>query len=148
MINDLHKSGIKSLAVACLVFNLSPTDFVKADQTVHCLRDDAYGEWDFHVSTELDTVNLFQANEVCTHKRPNHIQIMNAAHQFKFEKEEVWKMKLLPGYVAQAQGPKESVKGTWSTIYDQAMRVELDNGTRFITNFRYNIKPDISSDPF
>ena len=73
---------------------------------------------------------------------------MNAAHQFKFEKEEVWKMKLLPGYVAQAQGPKESVKGTWSTIYDQAMRVELDNGTRFITNFRYNIKPDISSDPF
>jgi hypothetical protein len=28
------------------------------------------------------------------------------------------------------------------------MRVELDNGTRFITNFRYNIKPSISQDPF
>ena len=28
------------------------------------------------------------------------------------------------------------------------MRVELENGTRFITNFRYNIKPDISADPF
>jgi len=27
------------------------------------------------------------------------------------------------------------------------MRVELDNGTRFITNFRYNVKPSISSDP-
>ena len=57
-------------------------------------------------------------------------------------------MKLLPNYVAHAQGPKESVTGTWSTIYDQAMRVELDNGTRFITNFRYNIKPDISADPY
>jgi hypothetical protein len=147
MINDLHKSGIKSLAVACLVFNLTPADFVKADQPVHCLRDDAYGEWDFHVSTEVDSINLFQADEVCTHKRPNHIQIMNEAHQFKFEKEEVWKMKLLPNYVAQAQGPSTSVAGTWSTIYDQAMRVELENGTRYITNFRYNIKPDISGDP-
>ena len=27
------------------------------------------------------------------------------------------------------------------------MRVELDNGVRFITNFRYNVKPSISSDP-
>ena len=27
------------------------------------------------------------------------------------------------------------------------MRVELDNGTRFITNFRYNIKPKLSQDP-
>ena len=25
--------------------------------------------------------------------------------------------------------------------------VELDNGMRFITNFRYNIKPEISKDP-
>ena len=27
------------------------------------------------------------------------------------------------------------------------MRVELENGMRFITNFRYNIKPSISKDP-
>jgi len=27
------------------------------------------------------------------------------------------------------------------------MRVELDNGMRFITNFRYNVKPSISTDP-
>ena len=72
---------------------------------------------------------------------------MSAEHQFKFEKEEVWKVKLLPDYVAQATTPTQSLTGTWSTIYDQAMRVELDNGTRFITNFRYNIKPDISNDP-
>ena len=24
------------------------------------------------------------------------------------------------------------------------MRVELEDGTRFITNFRYNVKPDLS----
>jgi hypothetical protein len=39
-------NGVKSLAVACLVYNLSPSDFaVKADQPVHCLKDDAFGEW-------------------------------------------------------------------------------------------------------
>ena len=27
------------------------------------------------------------------------------------------------------------------------MRVELDNGARFVTNFRYNIKPELSKDP-
>jgi hypothetical protein len=27
------------------------------------------------------------------------------------------------------------------------MRVELDNGVRFLTNFRYNVKPSISADP-
>ena len=32
-------------------------------------------------------------------------------------------------------------------IYDQAMNVELDNGSRFISNFRYEIKDDIAKDP-
>ena len=27
------------------------------------------------------------------------------------------------------------------------MRVELENGVRFTANFRYNVKPSISSDP-
>ena len=27
------------------------------------------------------------------------------------------------------------------------MRVELDNGVRFLTNFRYNLKPEVSKDP-
>ncbi len=39
------------------------------------------------------------------------------------------------------------VKGKWSTIYDQAIKVELDNGQRFVTNFRYNVKPSVSTDP-
>jgi hypothetical protein len=41
----------------------------------------------------------------------------------------------------------KTVKGKWSTIYDQALKVELENGQRFITNFRYNVKPSVSTDP-
>ena len=114
-------NGVKSLAVACLVYNLNPSQLgVKADQPVHCLKDDAFGEWDFHVSKEIQQVNLFQTDEVCTHKRPNHIQILSADHNFGFAQEEVWKVKLLDHYQAMATTPdgKSQIKGTWSTIYD------------------------------
>lgn len=40
------------------------------------------------------------------------------------------------------------IKGKWTSIYDQAFNVELDNGMRFIANFRYNIKSEITKDPF
>ena len=85
--------------------------------------------------------------------RPNHIQIVGADHDFKFSKEDIWKVTLNDGYQASAQFCKDgkacegSVAGTWSTIYDQAMRVELENGVRFLTNFRYNVKDNISSNP-
>jgi hypothetical protein len=39
------------------------------------------------------------------------------------------------------------IPGKWTSIYDQAMNVELDNGMRFIANFRYNVIPDLSKDP-
>lgn len=35
----------------------------------------------------------------------------------------------------------------WSNIYDQAFKVELDNGIRFLSNFKYTVKPEISQDP-
>ena len=78
---------------------------------------------------------------------------MSADHNLGFDQEEVWKVKLGDNYQASAQYCKDgkacdaAISGTWSTIYDQAMRVELDNGTRFITNFRYNIKPSLSQNP-
>lgn len=43
---------------------------------------------------------------------------------------------------------KELIKGHWTSIYDQAINVELENGMRFLANFKYDIKPDISKDPF
>jgi len=42
---------------------------------------------------------------------------------------------------------KQIVTGKWSPIYSQALLVELDNGKRFITNFRYNIKESTMKNP-
>lgn len=84
----------KTLAISALINNLS-IDQVRADQPVHCTRDDAYGVWDFHVNTEVNTINLFEVDEVCTHKTPNHVQIVSKTHQFKFDKEELWKVNFL-----------------------------------------------------
>jgi hypothetical protein len=42
--------------------------------------------------------------------------------------------------------PKQ-IPGTWSTIYDQAFKIELENGQRFLANFKYSVKPEISREP-
>ena len=39
------------------------------------------------------------------------------------------------------------ISGTWSPIYDQSLLVELENGLRFLSNFKYALKPEISTDP-
>jgi len=58
-LRNLKAKGMKNIAIAALIYNLSLTDIVKADQPVHCLKDDAFGEWEFHVSQEVSSVNLF-----------------------------------------------------------------------------------------
>jgi hypothetical protein len=42
---------------------------------------------------------------------------------------------------------KTILKGKWTNIYDQAFNVELENGIRFIANFKYSIKNKLSADP-
>ena len=44
-------------------------------------------------------------------------------------------------------GSATPIHGKWSTIYDQSLKVELDNGLRFVANFRYNAKPTLTNDP-
>jgi len=129
--------------------------FVKADQPVHCLRGQLYGVWKFHVSSDHDMVNLFEVDEVCTHKLPNKLQIIGSDHQFKFQKDDVWKVKLMDKFQAEAvfcsdggaNCSNDHITGTWSTIYDQSFKIELDNGLRFLSNFKYTLKPNISKDP-
>lgn len=41
----------------------------------------------------------------------------------------------------------KKVTGTWSPIYDQAFKIELENGMRFLANYKYTIKESISQDP-
>jgi hypothetical protein len=39
------------------------------------------------------------------------------------------------------------VTGTWSNIYDQGFQINLENGMRFVANFKYSIKPNITKAP-
>ena len=140
----------KNFAILALLGNLSQDSVFKtarADQPVHCLRDDAFGVWNFHVSKQTEVVNLFQTDEVCTHALPNKVQIVSGSHKFAFGESDTWKVKLMDNYKVEASHGQSTVQGTWSTIYDQAFRVELDNGMRFISNFRYNIKDKFTKDP-
>lgn len=41
----------------------------------------------------------------------------------------------------------EHLTGKWSPIYDQSFAIELENGLRFLANFKYTIKPEISQEP-
>jgi len=58
---------------------------VKADQPVGCLRTQIHDQvWNFHVSADTETINLFEGNEVCTHQYPNRVQIIGKDHKWKF----------------------------------------------------------------
>ena len=41
----------------------------------------------------------------------------------------------------------ELVAGSWSPVYDQSFEVELENGLRFLANFKYTVRSDISKNP-
>ena len=68
--------------------------------------------------------------------------------QLSFASEIVWNMNLKDDLTVEAQQEGgASINGTWMPFYDQALKVELDNGQRFITNYRYALKEYVSSDP-
>ena len=90
---------------------------------MHCLREKIYGEWDFHLSTDIQFVNLFETKEVCTHQLTNRVQILAQDQQFKFSNETIYKIKLKDNYIAEAEHNKTVVKGKWSPIYTQALSV-------------------------
>ena len=39
----------------------------RADQPVHCLRENIIGDWKFHVTKDAKMVNLFETKDICTH---------------------------------------------------------------------------------
>ena len=39
------------------------------------------------------------------------------------------------------------IKGSWFAFYDQAFKVELENGQRFIANYKYALKEYVASNP-
>lgn len=75
------------------------------------------------------------------------LQILSKDHKFSFAQEDVWKVKLMDKYQVEAilckngvDCAQEHLVGTWSTIYDQSFKIELENGLRFLANFKYTIK--------
>ena len=110
--------------------------------------------WHFYATEQADKVNLFQIDEVCTHKLPNKLQIISNDHEWSFDNADSWKIKVMDKYLAEATYcPKggecetNKIAGTWSPIYDQAFKIELKNGLRFLANFKYTVKPEISKEP-
>lgn len=72
--------------------------------------------------------------------------MIDESHKWSFAQEDKVKITLGDDYKATAQTSSGTVNGRWSTIYDQAIKVELDNGQRFLANFRYNVNTDITKD--
>lgn len=56
-------------------------------------------------------------------------------------------MTLNQDMTANAVTDSGTIKGTWFAFYDQAFKVELENGQRFISNYKYALKPYVSNDP-
>lgn len=134
------------------VLLLLGSDAVRADQPVNCLRTHLESQvWNFHVSQNTSVINLFQTQEVCTHQLPNRVQLIDKSLKWQFAAEDVWQVSLDLGYKATAsfcangdlaKCDRVKVHGKWQDYYDQAFLVELDNGLRFLANFRYELKDD------
>ena len=76
---------------------------VRADQPVNCLRKQIHDQvWNFHVSQDTETVNLFESKELCGHQQPNRVQIVEKGHHFKFAKDDVWQVEIKEDYTAVA----------------------------------------------
>ena len=78
---------------------------------------------------------------MCGHNFPNRVQIIDENYKFGFESEDKVQIHIRTSTKVRAEfshGLK--VDGTWDVLYDQALLVQLDNGQRFVANFRHNIK--------
>jgi len=109
---------IKLILALLLVISLA-----SADQPVSCLRTLIHEQvWNFYVSQDTQTQNLFETKEICTHQMPNKVQLLGHNHQFKFEKYDVWQVMIHPDFKATAnfcpngdmtKCAKDNVAGEW-----------------------------------
>ena len=81
---------------------------------------------------------------------------MATDYKFQFQQEDIWQILVHSDFTAEGRFckdgnlkkcDKELVKGKWQAYYDQALLVELSNNLRFIANFRYDIKKNVTADP-
>ena len=81
----MTKALARLITISMLLMNPMTSEFgARADQPVHCLRQDIYGDWTFHVGKDQELVNLFEVGGLCTHRRPNGVQVINRDFKFSF----------------------------------------------------------------
>ena len=69
--------AITEVLLVCLTALAPLGSLVRADQPVNCLRKQIHDQvWNFHVSQDRGTVNLFEVKELCGHQQPNRVQIV------------------------------------------------------------------------
>ena len=78
--------------------------------------------------------------------------MVNEDYQFQVANEQVYQIELREDETATAKicgkfdnvlmkcTDTTEVNGSWMAFYDQAFKVDLNNGQRFLTNFRYSVK--------
>jgi hypothetical protein len=59
---------------------------------------------------------------------PNKLQVMGEGSSFAFAADKVVKVTLNQDMTASAMLDGKAMKGTWFAFYDQAFKVELENG--------------------
>lgn len=70
----INKSSKSNMLSQVAIMLLLGNNMVSADQPVNCLRTHLSNQvWNFHVSKSSETINLFETEEVCTHKIPNKV---------------------------------------------------------------------------
>ena len=82
------------------------------------------------------------------------MQILSQHDEFQFEKANIWQVQLNDDLTASAQLCEskdkcegQKVNGYWNSFYDQAFKVELENGKRFLANWRYSLKEYVQAAP-
>ena len=105
------------------------------------------------MSRDTQKVNLFETDEVCTHKQPNTMQLIGPNYKFTFDEEDIWSIYLNSDYTTEAKFcpkgdlnncNKEKVLGDWQVMYDSELIVYLKNDLRFLATFRYELRDNVT----
>ena len=58
-----------------------------ADLPIKCPKSliEPGSSWTFHVSEQDEKVSLYKSKQVCSHKLPNHVQIVDDSFKFSFD---------------------------------------------------------------